>query len=36
VSVSPDDVIMTLYTCGDNYDNSTAQSRLYFFLKAIG
>jgi hypothetical protein len=26
---------MTLYTCGDNYDYSTAQSRLYFFLKAI-
>lgn len=36
VSVSSEDVIMTLYTCGDNYDYSTAQSRLYFFLKAIG
>ena len=36
VSVTADDVILTLYTCGDDYDYSTAQSRLYFFLKAIG
>ncbi len=36
VSVSPDDILMTLVTCGDNYDYSEAQSRLYFFLKAVG
>lgn len=35
VKVSPDDIIMTLITCGDNYDRATAQSRLYFFLKAV-
>ncbi len=36
VSVSADDILMTLVTCGDNYDYSEAQSRLYFFLKAVG
>lgn len=35
VSVSPDDFLMTIVTCGDNYDNSTAQSRLYYFLHCI-
>lgn len=35
VSVSPTDNLMTLITCGDNYDYMTAQSRLYFFLKCI-
>lgn len=34
VSVSADDILMTLVTCGDNYDSPTAESRLYFFLKA--
>ncbi|MDL2218371.1 SH3 domain-containing protein [Christensenellaceae bacterium OttesenSCG-928-M15] len=33
--VSTDDVFLTVYTCGTNYDYSTAQSRLYFFLKAV-
>ncbi len=36
VSATADDIFMTLITCGDNYDNSTAQSRLYIFLKAVG
>ncbi len=35
VSVNADDVLLTLITCGDNYDRATAQSRLYFFLKAV-
>lgn len=35
VSVSPTDNLMTLITCGDNYDYMTAQSRLYFFLKCV-
>ena len=34
--VSADDVFLTIYTCGTNYDSSTAQSRLYYFLKAVG
>jgi len=33
VSVSAGDILMTLVTCGDNYDYSDAQSRLYIFLK---
>lgn len=33
VKPSPDDFLMTLITCGDNYDWSEAQSRLYFFLR---
>lgn len=36
VSTSADDIFMTLVTCGDNYDYSDAQSRLYIFLKAVG
>ena len=35
-SVSTNDVFLTIYTCGTNYDSSTANSRLYFFLKAVG
>ncbi len=35
VSVTADDLLMTLLTCGDNYDYSDAQSRLYIFLKAV-
>jgi SrtB family sortase len=35
VSVSPDDVFVTLITCGDNYDSPVAQSRLYYFLRGI-
>ena len=35
VSVTADDILMTLVTCGDNYDYSDAQSRLYIFLKAV-
>ncbi len=34
-SVSTDDIFLTLYTCGNNYDSSSAQSRLYFFFKAV-
>lgn len=34
--VSPADTFMTIYTCGTEYDSSTAQSRLYYFLKAVG
>ena len=33
--VSTNDVFMTIYTCGTNYDHATAQSRLYFILKAV-
>lgn len=36
VPVNTDDIFLTVYTCGNNYDNASAQSRLYFFLKAIG
>ena len=35
VSVGDKDKILVLLTCGDNYDSSTAQSRLYMFLKAV-
>lgn len=35
VSVKADDILMTLITCGDNYDYSDAQSRLYVFLKCV-
>ena len=35
VSVSADDFLMTIITCGDNYDYSEAQSRLYYFLRAV-
>lgn len=34
-SVATDDVFLTVYTCGTNYDSSKAQSRIYFFLKAV-
>lgn len=34
-TVYPDDVFLTLYTCGTNYDYETAQSRIYLFLKAV-
>ncbi|MDL2257662.1 class B sortase [Eubacteriales bacterium OttesenSCG-928-K08] len=33
VSVSSNDILMTLVTCGDEHDYPTAQSRLYIFLK---
>ena len=33
--VSTDDIFLTVYTCGNNFDNANAQSRLYFFLKAV-
>ena len=36
VPVNTDDIFLTVYTCGNNYDNANAQSRLYFFLKAVG
>ena len=29
------DQFLTIYTCGDNHDSDTAQSRLYFFLKQV-
>ncbi len=29
------DFFITLVTCGDNYDNSTAESRLYVFLRSV-
>lgn len=35
VDVSSSDIFMTLLTCGDNYDYSDAQSRLYVFLKCV-
>jgi hypothetical protein len=34
-AVSTDDIFLTVFTCGNNYDNAAAQSRLYFFLKAV-
>ena len=34
-AVSTDDVFLTVYTCGTNYDYAAAQSRIYFFLKAV-
>ncbi len=34
-SVTAKDTFLTLYTCGTNYDYATAQSRIYFFLKAV-
>jgi hypothetical protein len=33
--VSVADTFLTIYTCGTEYDSSKAQSRLYFFLKAV-
>lgn len=35
VSVKPTDKLMTLITCGNNYDYSTANSRLFVFLKNV-
>lgn len=35
-NVSVTDTLMTIYTCGTEYDSSSAQSRLYYFLKAVG
>ncbi|MEA5058527.1 MAG: class B sortase [Candidatus Pelethousia sp.] len=35
VTATPNDQFLTIYTCGDNHDSSTAQSRLYFFLKQV-
>lgn len=35
VKVSTEDSFLTVYTCGTEYDSSSAQSRLYFFLKAV-
>ena len=34
-AVSTDDIFLTVYTCGNNFDYATAQSRVYFFLKAV-
>lgn len=36
VSVSEKDNIMTIITCGTNYDSATANSRLFVFLKNVG
>ncbi len=35
VSVSPRDTLMTIITCGTNYDSATANSRLFVFLKCV-
>jgi len=35
VTPTTNDQFLTLYTCGDNHDSSTAQSRLYFFLRQV-
>ncbi len=35
VKVTTSDRFLTIYTCGTEYDSSTAQSRLYYFLKAV-
>lgn len=35
VNVTTSDQFLTVYTCGDNLDSSTAQSRLYFFLRQV-
>ena len=34
-NVRTNDVFLTLYTCGNEYDSATAQSRLYMFFKAV-
>ena len=34
-NVRTNDVFLTLYTCGDEYDSSSAQSRVYFFFRAV-
>jgi hypothetical protein len=34
-TVSASDIFLTVYTCGTNYDRADAQSRIYFFLKAV-
>lgn len=36
VSVSEKDTVMTIITCGTNYDSATATSRLFIFLKCVG
>lgn len=36
VSVSERDTVMTIITCGTNYDSATATSRLFIFLKCVG
>lgn len=36
VGVSEKDQIMTIITCGTNYDSATANSRLFVFLKNVG
>lgn len=35
VPVTTADTIITVITCGDNYDSASAQSRLYVFLKCV-
>lgn len=35
VPISTDDIYLTVYTCGNNLDTPSAQSRIYFFLKAV-
>ncbi|MDL2234974.1 SH3 domain-containing protein [Christensenellaceae bacterium OttesenSCG-928-L17] len=35
VKVSKSDQVLTLITCGTNYDSSTANSRLFVFLKNV-
>ena len=35
VDVTASDQLMTLITCGTNYDSATANSRLFVFLKNV-
>ncbi len=35
VNVTSDDQLMTIVTCGTNYDSATANSRLFVFLKCV-
>ena len=35
VTPGTSDQFLTIYTCGDNHDSDTAQSRLYFFLRQV-
>ncbi len=35
ITPTTDDTFLVIYTCGTEYDSSTAQSRLYYFLRAV-
>lgn len=35
ITPTADDDFLCVYTCGTEYDHSTAQSRLYYFLRAV-